>query len=101
MSSGMKSTSGSGIRFKDSVRTSLNFCIGSSLLASAFPAQAQEEQTHERPNIVLIYADDHVINHRANFKGIVLSARSLALHGSLDAFKERCQQFAMQFAARL
>ncbi|MEI2689793.1 MAG: hypothetical protein V9H69_08780 [Anaerolineae bacterium] len=50
---------------------------------------------------LLIYADDHAIDHRANFKGIVLSARSLALHGALNAFKERCQQFAMQFVARL
>lgn len=51
------------------------------------------------PRGVLIYADDHTINHRADFKGIVLRAQSLALHGSLDTFKERCQQFALQFAA--
>ena len=53
------------------------------------------------PRGILIYADDHAVDHRADFKGIVLSAQSLALHGSLDIFKKRCQQFALQFADRI
>jgi len=53
------------------------------------------------PRGVLIYADDHAIDYRADFKGIILNAQALALHGSLDAFRERCQQFALQFAERI
>ena len=53
------------------------------------------------PRGILIYADDHAVDHRADFKGIVLSAQSLALHSSLDIFKKRCQQFALQFADRI
>lgn len=49
------------------------------------------------PHGVLVYADDRVIDHRAEFKGITLQAQSLALHGSLEAFKGRCQTFAKQF----
>ncbi len=51
------------------------------------------------PRGILIYADDHTIDYRADFKGIVLRAQSLALHGSLGTFKERCEQFVVQFAA--
>lgn len=50
------------------------------------------------PRGVLIYADDKVISQSADFKGIGLRARSLPLHGSLETFKDRCQQFALQFA---
>jgi 5-methylcytosine-specific restriction enzyme subunit McrC len=46
---------------------------------------------------ILIYADDWPVDHRASFKGIVIDAQALALHGSLDEFRERCQQFAGQF----
>ena len=53
------------------------------------------------PRGILIYANDQPINHHANFKGIVLNAQALALHGSLDEFKVRCQQFAGQFEGML
>jgi 5-methylcytosine-specific restriction enzyme subunit McrC len=50
---------------------------------------------------LLIYADDQAIDYCANFKGIVLRSQALALHGSLDTFRERCQRFASEFPARL
>ena len=53
------------------------------------------------PRGILIYANDHAVDHHADFKGIVLSAQALALHGSLDNFKKRCQQFAGQFEGML
>ena len=53
------------------------------------------------PRGILIYANDQPVNHHANFKGIVLNAQTLALHGSLDEFRVRCQQFAGQFEGTL
>jgi 5-methylcytosine-specific restriction enzyme subunit McrC len=53
------------------------------------------------PRGILIYANDQPVYHHANFEGIVLHAQALALHGSLDEFKERCQQFAGQFEGML
>jgi len=50
---------------------------------------------------ILIYADDRTVDHHATFKDIVLDAQALALHGSLDEFKERCEQFAGQFESML
>jgi len=50
---------------------------------------------------ILIYANDQPVHYHPNFKGIVLNAQALALHGGLDEFKERCQQFAGQFEEML
>jgi hypothetical protein len=49
------------------------------------------------PRGVLIYADDHPIPYRAQFKDILLDAQSLPLHGNLAEFQERCRVFASQF----
>ena len=49
------------------------------------------------PRGILIYADDISVPYHADFKGIILNAQTLALHGSLTSFKERCQQFSEQF----
>ena len=53
------------------------------------------------PRGILIYANDLPVVHQAEFKGIVLSAQALALHGSLDEFGIRCKQFAGQFEGML
>jgi len=53
------------------------------------------------PQGVLIYADNQVFDEHANFKGIVLHAQFLSLHGDLDTFKQRCEQFARQFTAKV
>ena len=53
------------------------------------------------PRGILIYANDQPIDHRADFKGIILNAQALALQGSLDEFRVRCQQFAGQFEGML
>ena len=53
------------------------------------------------PRGILIYADDHPVQYHANYTGIVLDGQTIALHGSLDEFRVRCQQFAGQFEGML
>lgn len=43
---------------------------------------------------MLIYADARPVDYEAKFPGVWLSARSLALGGSLAEFRVRCQAFA-------
>ena len=44
---------------------------------------------------LLAYADERPVAYEAKFPGMTLAARSLALNGSLDDFRQRCRAFAL------
>ena len=44
---------------------------------------------------LLAYADERAVAYEARFPGMTLTARSLALNGSLDDFRQRCRAFAL------
>lgn len=48
---------------------------------------------------MLVYADARPVDYEAKFPGVWLSARSLALDGSLAGFRERCQALAGELAS--
>jgi 5-methylcytosine-specific restriction enzyme subunit McrC len=47
---------------------------------------------------LLVYADDRDVAYEAQFPGMALAARSLALNGSLADFRRRCRALALEVA---
>ena len=50
---------------------------------------------------LLVYADERDVAYEAQFPGMALAARSLALNGSLSDFRQRCRALALGLAAEV